>query len=161
MTRSGLGVRALVVALAGSAACIAHDAAPAYLLYPSPRLGRDQVALLLGLIGAVDGQQVPQERSTFELLPGCHVVTTQTKLLAFDATQPPQGSVVGTLPSIVYAINMQAGHTYVIERQIQRVGGLSADVSITARDVAADGQSSDLRPAHTLAEIRVCRARRQ
>ena len=56
---------------------------------------------------------------------------------------------------------MEAGRTYVIERQIQRVGGLSADVSITARDVAADGQSSDLRPAQTLAEITGCRARRQ
>jgi hypothetical protein len=158
VTRSRLGLRALAVALAGSAACITHDAVSAYPLYRSPRLGRDQVALLFGLIGAVDGKEVPQDRSTFELLPGCHVVTTQTKLLAFDATQPRQGSVVGTLHPIVYAINMQAGHSYVVERQIQRVGGRSADVATTARDVGADGQSSDVRPAQVLAEVRACLA---
>jgi hypothetical protein len=151
-----LGVVTLFAALAG---CIHHGAEAAYPLYPGPRLGDDRVAFLLGPIATVDGAAVPANVPTFELLPRCHVVTTQTKLLAFDSNEGPQGSVVGTLSPIVYVIDMQAGHSYVIERQVQRLGGDSAHVATNARDVGPDGQSVDLVKAHSTAEIAACRSR--
>jgi hypothetical protein len=142
----------------GPSACIVHGADRAYPLYPAPRLERRQVALLLGAIATVDGKDVALDGSTFELLPGCHLVTTQTKLLAYDTSTSTnaQGEVTGTLPRLTYAIAMQPGHTYAIERQIQAVGGTTADVQITARDVAADGQSADLPPARSLAAVAAC-----
>ena len=159
MTRARAGVVAVAAALAASAACITHDSGPVYPLYPSPRLGRDQVALLLGPVATVDGAGVPANRSTFELLPRCHVVTTQTKLLAFDpnATPNPQGEVTGTLPELFYAMDMKAGHIYVIESQVQAIGGNSASVQMTARDVAPDGQSINLAPVRTVAALAVCK----
>jgi hypothetical protein len=157
--RARAGVAAVAVALCCGAACITHDGGPVYPLYPSPRLGRDRVALLLGPVATVDGAQVPANQSTFELLPRCHVVSTQTKLLAFDGSSMPnpQGEVTGTLPELFYAIDMKAGHTYAIERKVQAIGGDSANVELTARDVAPDGQSANLAPAHTVAELVACK----
>lgn len=163
MARPGprFGVLAIAAALSGGAACLVHGAAPAYALYQPPRLESNQVALLLGSIATVDDKDVSAHGSTFELLPGCHIITTQTKLLAFDSNgvSTPQGSVTGTLPRLVYAIEMGPGHTYVIERQIQTVGGNGADVQITARDVAADGQSVELLATRSLNALAACRAR--
>jgi hypothetical protein len=161
VTRARLGVLALAIGLAGAAgACIEHNTKAAFPLYPAPRREPDQVAILIGPIATVDGVEVPADRSSFELLPRCHVITTQTKLLAFDpsTTNNPQGEVVGTLPRSSYAIYMQAGHTYAIERQVQQIGGNSATVNMTARDVAANGQTVNLSPARSSAEVAACQA---
>jgi hypothetical protein len=152
-------VAALAALVGGAAGCIQHETAPAFALYPGPRLEHDQVALLIGPVASVDGSPVPQDGKTFELLPRCHVVTTQTKLLAYDNSTAtnPQGEVTGTVPRQTYAFDMRAGHSYVLERQVQEVGGNSVNVTLSARDVDPAGHSTNLSPARTLEELAACR----
>jgi len=160
VSRTFFRVAALAALVGGAAGCLHHETAPAFALYPGPRLQHEQVALLIGPVASVDGSPVPQDgTTTFELLPRCHVVTTQTKLLAYDNSTAtnPQGEVTGTVPRQTYALDMRAGHSYVLERQVQEVGGNSVNVNLSARDVDPAGHSTNLSPARTLQELAACR----
>jgi hypothetical protein len=159
VSRALLRIAVLGALAGGAAGCIHHETAPAFALYPGPRLAHDRVALLIGPVASVDGSPVPQNGTTLELLPRCHVVTTQTRLLAYDnsTSTNPQGEVTGTVPRTTYAMEMRAGHTYVIERQVQEIGGNSVNVTLTARDADADGHNTTLSPARTVQEIEACR----
>ena len=159
MSRALFRIGALGALMVGAAGCIQHETAPAFALYPGPRLAHDQVALLMGPVASVDGSPVPQNGTTLELLPRCHVVTTQTRLLAYDNSTATnaQGEVTGTMPRLIYAMEMRAGHSYVLERQVQQVGGNTANVMLNARDVDAGGHSTMLSPARTTQEIEACR----
>jgi hypothetical protein len=78
-------------------------------------LPREQVALLNGDVQFIDGQNVSDLGRWFELLPGCHVVTTSPEWRA-----RVESSASGIIPpngQLTYAMNMNAGYRYEILRK--------------------------------------------
>jgi hypothetical protein len=128
MALRGFGVLASVCLLTG---CGTGAGARGYPLYTSPGapLAGNQVATLgttfaLGLgpgggatsfIKTVDGRDVSTLDSYFELLPGCHVVSTGTQLLFshMGATWQRQ------YPPHFFIFDMKAGHAYRVVVQLK------------------------------------------
>jgi hypothetical protein len=140
-------------------ACLHLKSAP-YPLYPPPARTTDQVAVLSGPVATVDGVEVPSQPS-FALLPGCHVVVLQSKV--------GQGSADGAwsvdLKRTVYAFQMKAGNSYVIEVHLQPGGSASVGngtvggVKIAAMERDVSGHAiGRLSPTHDRAEIEACQA---
>jgi hypothetical protein len=106
-----------------AAGCLAGAGVRPYRLYPptSQPLGPGQVSTLtLGYVVAsgtgaqfVDDKDVSSLGGYFELLPGCHVISTPT---------PPGGRFRSAeiQPRWTFALPMKAGRQYLIER---RTGG--------------------------------------
>lgn len=103
--------------------CVGRGQLRGFPLYPTSGepLPREQIALLTGDVQVIDGQQVSGVGRWFELLPGCHVVTTSPQWQA-----RVESSASGILPpngQLTYAMNMKAGHRYEIQprsRQVRR-----------------------------------------
>jgi len=79
-------------------------------------LPRERVALLTGDIQVIDGQNVSALGRWFELLPGCHVVTTSPEWQV-----RVESSASGILPpngQLTYAMNMKAGYRYEIQPRL-------------------------------------------
>jgi len=136
---------------------------PGYPLYPNPqnRLSADVVARLAGTcsgpecsppIQFVDGKDVSPYGSAFDLLPGCHIVQLGSNFVASTMYVSFHGGGGG-----VFALRMEAGHRYVIRRDIVENPGSGARVVITAREEDAHGASTPIEPAHDPAEITACR----
>src|SRR5690606_35658284 len=127
----------VVLALLVSVSCIQRDGRP-LPLYTGPQRGDDAVALLRGPVSSVDGKKVPSRGSTFELLPGCHVVHIGGLVHHVD---PDTGGTVLTLPVLKYAFRMRPGHFYTIDVEVHPALGLgpSGRASILARERAPDG----------------------
>jgi hypothetical protein len=128
MSLCGFGVLASVWLLAG---CVTRAGARGYPLYTSPGapLASNQVATLattfpVGLgpgsgatsfIKAVDGRDVSTLDSYFELLPGCHVVSTGTQLVFSHMGANWQRQI----PPRFFIFDMKAGHAYRVVVQLK------------------------------------------
>ncbi len=110
-----------------------------------------EVAQLVGDIATVDGKSV--HGRNFELLPGCHVVTTPTSWGARDQS----GSVSGNMPRLTFVITMQANKSYVMEYELLSRTGNGGTVALHAleRD-AAGNTTSTLLPVTSQADIEKC-----
>ena len=106
----GTRASALLFALLAGAGCI-MDTGRGVPLYDLPtRPKPDQVATLGGYVAAVDGRDVSKMGGAFELLPGCHVVTTPTNFGSAGA----YGLVSGNTGVFQLPIAMVAGHHYLV-----------------------------------------------
>jgi len=152
-------------ALALSVACVPlGGGAPGYPLYPNPqvRLPDGRVAHLAGIctgaecippIKLVDGQDVSSYGSAFDLLPGCHLVTLGTDIVAGTAYVTFHGSAA----PVVFAVRMKAGNRYVIQRDIVENMGRGGRLVTTAREEDAHGASTSIEAVKDEAEIAACR----
>lgn len=149
--------------LAMAGGCAPRAEGPGYPLYPNPQnaLSRDQVAQLVGVcsgmectppIGSVDGQDVSTLGGTFDLLPGCHVVQLQERVIEAN----PMVMWSGSGPRVLFAMKMRAAHRYVIKRDIIMDMGSRGRMVMSAKEEAPDGNSSELLPARSSDEIREC-----
>jgi hypothetical protein len=114
------------------------------------------VVQLIGPIRSVDGKDV--DGTTFELLPGCHVVEIGGLEHHID---PRVGGEIGTLPRLVYAVWMTAGHTYVVElsREPDFRSGPVSQVRILLREQDVEGRVvATIAPATDIQTIEDCRA---
>lgn len=149
-----------VVATLGLACHPALDA-PGLPLYPNSettRLPRSQIALVAGPIDKIDGQVVLDQGGRFELLPGCHIVELDRRVIADGNTLSGGMHFSGQFPSTIYAIRMQAGARYEILRQIYSNGiGIGSRVILTAREEQPNGAVTDLVPARSADDIKACR----
>ena len=84
--------------------------------------GPDGVATLYGPIQSVDGQDVSHKGQTFELLPGCHVVTLQRNIGEGSAN----GAWAANLPPLTVAFQMKPAHRYAIASDMTTRAGRSA-----------------------------------
>ena len=118
-------------------ACVPGLATTAYPLYPKVGAGPgpDKVALLRGPIAFVDGSSVAGKGSTFELLPGCHVVRLQRNVGA--GTEG--GAWSATIPQIVFAFEMKPAHTYAVQTRTDDASGPRGRFEIFAQEYAPDG----------------------
>lgn len=131
------------------AACVGRETR-GVPLYPGPARGADEVAGLIGDIDTVDGRDVSSSERSFEVLPGCHVVTTRARVA--------QGwTVAGIPPRWTFVIQVQAGHGYVLEYT-----GRSGTSAMNALEKDARGQIvASLAPTSDRALIERCRAKAQ
>jgi len=127
---------ALLAATALAPAC-GSQAATGYPLYPrvGPGPGPDKVALLYGPIQTVDDQNVGGKGQSFELLPGCHVVTLQRNIGAGTA----DGAWAANVGHVVVAFQMRPGHRYSIKMEIDDASGPVGHSRLIARDRGPDG----------------------
>ena len=150
--------RALGVAVGGAAllagAC-GIQSTRGYPLYP--RLGDgpgpDHVATLYGPIQTVDGEDVSRKGQTFELMPGCHVVTLQRNIGEGSAN----GAWAANLPRLTVAFPMKPAHRYAISSEMEDTSGPVGHVTIVARDKAPDGSSVRVPFARSEDDILSCR----
>jgi len=114
-----LGTRAscLFLLLAGLG-CGFHDE-PLVPLYPGDRLGPGQVATLGGYVAWVDGRDVSALGGAFELLPGCHVVTTPTHW----GSMYGQGGRSASTGAVTFAVPMQPGYHYLVVSTAEGTSG--------------------------------------
>lgn len=96
-------------------------------LYPGPVRETTTIATLVGDIESVDGRQVSNAGRTFELLPGCHVVTTRARVAR-------GWSVPAIPPEFTFVIQFQAGRGYVLE-----YSGRSGTATMNALEKDAQG----------------------
>lgn len=140
-------------------ACYPGVEPPGVPLYPNSattRLPRNQVALVAGPIAKIDGQEVVDQGGRYELLPGCHVVELDRRMIA-DGNNLSGGMYwTGQFPNATYAIHMKAGAHYEIRRDIF-ADGQSGRVVLSAREEEPSGAITDLEPAKSAEEIRACR----
>jgi len=114
--------------------------------------GPEKVATLRGPVQTVDGQDVSAKGQTFELLPGCHVVTLQRNIGAGTAT----GGWAANVGRVVIAFAMRPAHSYFITMETDDSTGPVGRVAIVAREKAPDGSAVRLPFARSDDDIASC-----
>lgn len=150
--------RALGGVLGGAvlfAAACGLQASRGYPLYPKvgDGPGPDSVATLYGPIQTVDGLDVSRKGQTFELLPGCHVVTLQRNIGEGSAN----GAWAANLPALTVAFPMKPAHRYAIASAMEDTSGPVGRVTIVAREKAPDGSTVRIPFARSEDDILSCR----
>jgi len=117
------------------AACVGQ--VRSYPLYPNPQVRREpsKIARLTGIVASVDGASVASNGNTFDLEPGCHVVTLLRTIGQGGEHEPWSSNV----PRLVYAFKMTAGHAYVIEHRVQMGSDRNGTVTMSAVERDASG----------------------
>lgn len=133
MTRV-LAVALFLPALAGGACGTQASAYPLYAKVGTGP-GPDKVAILHGPIQTVDDQNVASKGQTFELLPGCHIVTLQKSVGAGSAN----GAWAANLPHLVVAFYMKPAHRYAINTEMPDTSAPVGRFHIFASEKAPDG----------------------
>ncbi|HZL17140.1 MAG TPA: hypothetical protein VFG23_05290 [Polyangia bacterium] len=150
------------LAIAGATlplACHLGIDAPGVPLYPNAataRLPRDQIAQVSGPIEKIDGQEVVDRGGRFELLPGCHVVELDRRMVADGNTLSGGMYWTGQFPNTIYALHLKPGARYEIRRDIF-ADGQTGRLVLSATETTAEGATTDLFPAKSAEEIRSCR----
>jgi hypothetical protein len=151
-----LGTRAsqLLLLLACGAGCGFGAEQPVPLYDAGNRLGPDEVATLGGYLAHVDGRDVSALGGAFEVLPGCHVVTTPTNWGSMSTTS----GVSASTGAVTFAVPMVAGHHYAIISVSEQSGAPTFRVRVRMDETNASGdfvRSFD--PVKTSAELDACR----
>jgi len=149
--------------------CMANRAAQrGYPLYagalPPDQVARLQVVVPGGavpgsgatsFIKTVDGRDVSTLDSLFELLPGCHLVSTERSLLVGNGNV----TVRGDLGPRVFPFRMKAGYEYAVVVEFGSFIGSSVRVSISGVERDPAGKQTETVPAATsLADLSACKA---
>jgi hypothetical protein len=137
-----LGRVSTFVGLVASAFVACVGQVRSYPLYPNPQVRREpaKVARLTGIVGTVDGASVAAFGNTFDVEPGCHVVTLVRTVGQGGEHEPWTADV----PRLVFAFKMPAGHAYVIEHRVQVASNRTGTVTVTA--VERDGSGAIVGP---------------
>jgi hypothetical protein len=152
-------VLTLVVVVTPFLACLHRIDEQGVPLYPNAettRLPHSQIGQVTGPIAKIDGKDLVGQSGWFDLLPGCHVVELDRRVVGDGYTLTGARYWTGQFAGTIYAIRMKAGARYVIQRQIYSDGN-SGRVILSAREEDAGGAMTDLAPAKSVAEIRACR----
>ena len=154
-------VRALLFPATLALGCLASEP-PAVPLYPnaeSTRLPPNQVADLLGPIGKIDEREVGGLGGRFDLLPGCHVVELDRQSDNGNYSLTGAVYLTGGFPATTYALRMQAGARYIIQRQTVTEGvGATMRIVLSAREEFPGGAVTDLVPAKSVDDLEACKA---
>jgi hypothetical protein len=132
---------ALLLAVVGSG-CARIGRARPVPLYPNPERARlsEELAQVEGPIRAVDGVDVELKGTTFQLLPGCHVVMLSPKIGAGDGN----GAWSADIGLVVYAFRMKPGRFYSIEPDARFGSAGHGTLKLVAYERKADGTSAGM-----------------
>ena len=114
-----------------------------YPLYPSPdgaRPDESQVAQLGGYVRYVDGADMSSHGTSFEVLPGCHVVGTPSTW--GDATSNT-AAVIMTTGRLTFALPMKSGYRYTVRAEVEHMTGPTGTGGIKAYE--SDGRGTTTR----------------
>jgi hypothetical protein len=139
MWRARVVAAMLWIGGSGVVSCVTAPKA-GYRLYEGAR-GDGGAANLYGPIARVDGVDVSDKGQAFELRPTCHAITLSSDFGQYDSSGNGGSAKLGEL---TFALQMQDGFTYVVERRTMTVDGNHANVRTVVRAVSPDGSSSDL-----------------
>jgi hypothetical protein len=149
-------VFAVALALLGTA-CIGGNTR-GKALYPTTdgvTPAETEVARLTGEIGGVDGRDVSGQGQSFELLPGCHVVTTRTSWGKFEYGE----GLYGNLQQQTFVIHMQPNRSYDFEYELMNRTGSGGTLALHVRERDANARvTAELLPATSQAELANCHA---
>jgi hypothetical protein len=141
--------------------CLASEP-PAVPLYPNgetTRLPANQVADLMGPIEKIDGRAVGDMGGRFDLLPGCHLIELDRQSDNSTYSLTSGVYLTGSFPATTYALRMQAGARYFIQRQTVTEGvGATVRMVLSAREEAPGGAVTDLAPATSMDDLKACKA---
>jgi len=153
------GGRTRGIAVAGSlVACLGGACGSQSVGYPlyakvGAGPGPDKIAMLYGPVQTVDDRDVAAKGRTFELLPGCHVVTLQRNIGEGSAT----GAWAANLPHLVVAFEMKPAHRYVISSTSPDSSAPVGRIWLTASEKAPDGTVVRVPFARSDEDVRNCR----
>jgi hypothetical protein len=140
----------LVAAL--SHACVGSSTARGYALYSGTR-SADEVAMLSGYVGFVDGRDVTKHGLSFELLPGCHVVQTPDTWGESSQDTP----LVATTGHLAFVVWMRPGHHYSVTVKEEGAGTPVTRVQVAVLETDAKGNRvRSLSPTTSEKELRDC-----
>jgi hypothetical protein len=125
--------------LAGTLGCLSAPLVDRSLYPPQGEpLARNQIAELVGPILTVDGQDVAQDPSRFELLPGCHVIRTHPVTDVGSSRGRPY-----RVPGATLTLQMKPGYAYVFRTGFGPGGRGTAPIAIEE-----DETGSEVRTIH-------------
>ena len=127
-----------------------------YALYPPGRqLARSEVAAVMGYVKEIDGKDQSQHGSSFELLPGCHLVGTPA---TWGSPDSRTGMTIISTGKQIFALPMKAGYSYVVEVGADGPGPLPVGPAyLLAREVDASGTTiREFAPARGEEDIIAC-----
>jgi hypothetical protein len=144
----------LLLSILLTASC-GTQAASGYPLYAKVGAGPgpDKVALLHGPVQTVDDVNVAGKGQTFELMPGCHVVTLQRNIGAGTAS----GAWAANVGHLVIAFPMRPAHRYVIAMEIEESSAPVGRYMLVARERAPDGSVTRVPFARSDDDILSCK----
>jgi hypothetical protein len=110
---------------------------PVYPLYDdvSQPVSHRETARLFGSIATVDGRDVSQLASGFELLPGSHVV--QTRGEAIESTQ--YVTMIGQPGARLFVLAMKPGYAYIVKQRIGEEMGSRLRINVFAEELDRAG----------------------
>jgi hypothetical protein len=107
------------------------------------------VATLGGYVASVDGRDVSKLGGAFELLPGCHVITTPTGWGASSG----MGAIKATTGAVTFVVPMFPGRRYLL---VTNPAPLDR-VTVQINEMDATGHSlRAIWPARSTAEVLAC-----
>jgi hypothetical protein len=126
----------------------------AYPLYPKidtgPGPGR--IALLRGPIAIVDGTSLSGKGPSFELLPGCHLVTPEPSATEGEAN----GKSSAHPRHILFTFEMRPGYVYTVETVAEASSGHPAKSRVIALERAPDGSAVRVQRARD-SDVETCK----
>ena len=162
----------LSIALSGPGCVVAPTATlrgyPLYSSGAAPRLPGNQVAQLSAalpggaspgggsgaFIKSIDGRDVAALDTAFELLPGCHIVQTESRLRVANEMI----SWTGELGTLTFPFRMKAGHEYTVVVELAEGLGGTARVAVYGVERDPSGAQTQVIPAAKSAgEVQACR----
>ncbi|HEX9277100.1 MAG TPA: hypothetical protein VGA51_11990 [Casimicrobiaceae bacterium] len=144
----------MMMAVALSACLAPHDRGEP--LYPrmDPPPKPEELAHLGGYVRVVDDQQVTEGKS-FDLLPGCHIISTPAR---WGRVEPQSGGTTVDTGHQTFALVMKPGHRYFIDVKVKMMGGSTGSAVLQAREEDPSGKTTQvLGPAHSFADIENCK----
>jgi hypothetical protein len=135
--------------------CASTSAERGLALYSGAQAPPEQVATLDGPIATVDGRDVSDKGSLFELRPGCHVITTKTDFVERNV-RINIGGIMSHHPRETFVLTMQGGVSYLIMNRTQELDGMSARPWLIARATDPAGVTRDLEPTNDPDAIAAC-----
>jgi hypothetical protein len=151
---SGTPARALLLLLVGCAACITQSTQAMPLYSPSDAVGAAQAVLLSGYIARVDNRDVSALGDLFEVLPGCHIVTTPTRW----GTETSASGMVAFTGPVTFALQMTAGHRYAVIVDTGSFGKPSFTVSVRMDETTRAGDLvRSIGPVKGSGQVEACR----
>jgi len=106
-----------------------------------------------GPIAKVDGEYAPNTGAAVEVNPGCHVVRSNTS----DAVENPDVKISITMDAVDFAVVVQPGHHYAMERKFVDTSGSTGKFTIHIREEDAAGHVLQLiPPARVEALLKSC-----
>jgi hypothetical protein len=127
-----------------------------YALYPAtyPPPQPDETAMLAGYVEIVDGQDVSDHGSTFELLPGCHLVGTPTAWGSFTNA----GGVAVKTGHLTFALPMKPARQYIVAIRTAQLTGPTGSAVVEATEKDLKGNTIQVvLPARSQTDVDACR----